>query len=699
MKRVLIVDDKPDNVYLLRALLQGNGYVVEEACHGAEALVKARQAPPTLVIADLLMPVMDGFTLLKHWKADEQLKCIPFVVYTATYTDAKDERLALNLGADAFIIKPAEPEPFMASIQDVLAKGTRGELTPAPERPLEDGFLLKEYNEVLVRKLETKALLLEQTNRELLEEIAERKRIEATAARTSDLLRAVVDGTPDAIFVKDRGGKYLLLNDAAARFFGKSVAEILGKDDTTIFAPADAQTVMASDRLVMESNQIHVVEDSLLAAGTVRTFHSTKAPYRDAGGNVIGVIGISRDITDRKSLEEQLRHSQKMEAVGRLAGGVAHDFNNLLTIISGYSEFLLATPEVGDAIREAVKAISQAGERAASLTRQLLGFSRRTLLQPKVFDLNDLVAETGKMLRRLIGEDILFTTVLGPNVSQVRVDPGQLDQVLMNLVVNARDAMPQGGKLTIETANVELSQEYASAHPDCQAGRFVMMAITDTGCGMAPDVMARIFEPFFTTKPVGKGTGLGLAMVFGIVQQSGGCIHVYSEPDRGTTFKIYLPAVTEQLSQKTESIAKVGPRGTETVLLVEDDEAVRGLALMSLTMHGYQVLTAVDGKDALRVVQGRQGDIDLVLTDVVMPNASGPELAETLRLQSPKIKFLFMSGYTDDAVVRHGLLQANVAFIQKPYTPLELAQKVRQVLDEDKQSNSHNSFQVPNSLT
>jgi CheY-like chemotaxis protein len=312
----------------------------------------------------------------------------------------------------------------------------------------------------------------------------------------------------------------------------------------------------------------------------------------------------------------------------------------------------------------------------------LLGFSRQSLLQPQVIDLNALITETGKMLRRLIGEDILYTMVLDPDLRRVKVDPGLLDQAMMNLAVNARDAMPQGGKLTVETSNVNFSGEDVAVHPNCKAGHHVMLAMSDTGIGMPPEVTARIFEPFYTTKEVGKGTGLGLAMVFGIVEQSGGSIEVFSEPGRGTTFKIYLPAVAEQVSAKTDMVSPFGSGGPETILLVEDDERVRGLALWCLKMQGYQVLTATDGKDALRVLKSHRGPLDLILTDVVMPNIGGLELVRQLKTSSPDLKVLYMSGYTDDAVVRHGLIDSEVAFIQKPYTPQVLLHKVRQILDK-----------------
>jgi signal transduction histidine kinase len=392
---------------------------------------------------------------------------------------------------------------------------------------------------------------------------------------------------------------------------------------------------------------------------------------------------IERLVSHRR-LEDQLLQSQKMEAVGRLAGGVAHDFNNLLTAIIGYSQLLLGGFDISDPRRESLEEIEKAGKRAAALTSQLLAFSRKQVLQMRLLDLNSVVSNMETMLRRLIGEDVELAVALRPGIGIVKADQGQLEQVIMNLAVNARDAMPQGGKMTIETAAASLDEEYAREHIGVQPGRYVMLAISDTGSGMDKATQARIFEPFFTTKERGKGTGLGLSTVYGIVNQSGGHIWVYSEPGRGTTFKIYLPLVEDGSRPARESAEP--PRsgfGSETVLLAEDEEAVRKLTRGILEMHGYTVLEANSGPEALRAVQEYPGKIHLLLTDVVMPQMSGKSLSNSIGLLRPDIKVLYVSGYTDEAIIQHGVLDRSVAFLQKPFTPEGLTSKVREVLDQE----------------
>ncbi len=385
---------------------------------------------------------------------------------------------------------------------------------------------------------------------------------------------------------------------------------------------------------------------------------------------------------ERDRLEEQLQLAQKMEAVGRLAGGVAHDFNNLLTVITGYSELLLEGLPQGDPMRAQAGQIKKAGDRAASLTRQLLAFSRKQVLAPEVLDLNYVVVNIDKMLQRLIGEDVELATVCYPDLWRVRADPGQIEQVIMNLAVNARDAMPQGGKLTIETANVNLDDRYRSEHPVVISGDYVMLAVSDTGGGMTPEVQSRIFEPFFTTKEQGKGTGLGLATVYGIVKQSGGYIWVYSEPQKGTTFKIYLPRVqaARREPKRKQEVARM-KTGSETILLVEDDKDVRKFVRGILEERGYALLVADGGEDALQMVASRSERIHLLLTDVVMPRMNGPDLAARLARFYPEMKVLYMSGYADKAVACHGVLGSGMHFLQKPFNPEDLARCIRKALD------------------
>jgi two-component system, cell cycle sensor histidine kinase and response regulator CckA len=407
-------------------------------------------------------------------------------------------------------------------------------------------------------------------------------------------------------------------------------------------------------------------------------------------------IAISVDLTERKRAEdgraqaeqalrqsdEQLRQAQKMEAVGRLAGGVAHDFNNVLSVILSYADMLLADLKPSDPMRTDIEEIRKAGLRAAGLTHQLLMFSRQQAVAPKVLDLQDVLQSMNNMLQRILGEDVDLVSLPSKTIGRVKVDPSHVEQVILNLVVNARDAMPTGGKLTIETANVVLDDEYALRHLPAKAGPHVMLAVSDTGTGMDRETQARIFEPFFTTKEQGKGTGLGLSTVFGIVQQSGGNVWVYSEPGKGTTFKVYLPRVDAEVDLKKPSVPLATLQGTETILLVEDEEQVRTIALTILRRQGYRVLAAQNGAEALLVCDQHEGAIDLLVTDVVMPQMSGPELAARLLATRPGLKVLCMSGYTDDSIVRHGVLQSGVAFIQKPVTPDSLARKVREVLDE-----------------
>jgi PAS domain S-box-containing protein len=478
------------------------------------------------------------------------------------------------------------------------------------------------------------------------------------------------------------GARIAECNDAMARMYGyKEARELVGTalaDLHNVGDPANREQIRAFLRAGYRLSDSETREHA--KDGKPRVFLNNVVGFIE-DGKLIRVWGTQRDVSDQRHLEEQFRQAQKMEAVGQLAGGIAHDFNNLLTAILGNTQLLLRDLPPGDAKRGDVEEIRKASERAASLTRQLLAYSRRQMLQPEVLDLNVVVAEMDKMLRRLIGEHIALVTVLSPDLGRVRADPNQIEQVLVNLAVNARDAMADGGKLTIATANVELDETFAQAHLGSVPGPYSMITVTDTGTGMDATVRAHLFEPFFTTKEVGKGTGLGLATVYGIVKQSDGYISVYSEPGRGATFKIYLPRIAAPADTAPPPAKSGADRGTETILVVEDEPAVLTLSRRALEAQGYLVLAAADATAALRLVERHGGTIHMLLTDVVMPGRSGRDLADSLAAQRPGIRVLYMSGYPGDGVVQHGELPPGSAFLQKPFSPDTLARKVRDVLD------------------
>jgi len=478
------------------------------------------------------------------------------------------------------------------------------------------------------------------------------------------------------------GGLIAECNDAMARMYGFDEAdELLGtrlSDLHNVTDPVNREQIRAFIRGGYRVSDSETREHD--REGRPRVFLNNVVGFVE-DGQLVRVWGTQRDVTEQRHLEEQFRQSQKMEAVGQLAGGIAHDFNNLLTAILGNTQLLLRELPPGDSMHDDVEEIRKASERAASLTRQLLAYSRRQMLQPEVLDLNVVMAEMDKMLRRLIGEHIDLVAVFAPDLGRVRADPNQIEQVIVNLAVNARDAMPDGGKLTIATANVDLDETFAQAHLGSVPGSYAMLAVTDTGVGMDATVRAHLFEPFFTTKEVGKGTGLGLATVYGIVKQSGGYISVSSAPGHGSSFKIYLPRIATP-AEPPAGAPKGGPApGSETVLVVEDEPAVLTLSRRALESQGYVVLAASDADAALRVVERHGGMIHLLLTDVVMPGLSGRELADRLSAQRPGIRVLYMSGYPGDAVVQHGTLPLGSAFLQKPFSPDGLARKVRDVLD------------------
>jgi PAS domain S-box-containing protein len=513
----------------------------------------------------------------------------------------------------------------------------------------------------------------------LTADIAERKRSELALRQAEEKYRELVEDMDDIIFATDEDGFITYISPVTETVLGYKPSEIVGKPFVRLVAPDDAAKVTDAMRQPTLSRIEPLEHRVLTKTGKILWMHhSSRAILQDDRAG--GFRGVLTDITDRKKLEEQLRQSQKMEAIGQLAGGIAHDFNNLLTVIIGYTNLMLERRTSQDEDSMRLAEVKDAARRAAALTQQLLAFSRRQMLQPKVLDLNELVRMTEKMLQRVIGEDIHLSIILPPVVGHIKADPIQIEQTILNLAINARDAMPRGGKLLIGTADVTLDAHYAKEHADLKPGAFVKLTVTDTGVGMSPEVQAHIFEPFFTTKGVGKGTGLGLSTIYGIVKQSGGHITVASTLGAGTTFEIYFPAVAPVAPPAARLPARSDPTGNGTVLLVEDTAIVRKTVRQMLQQSGYTVLEAASGEEALREYAKHPDPIRLLLTDVIMPGMNGRELAERLTPSHSTMKVLFMSGYTDDAILRHGGLGFGRVLIEKPFTPEALARKVEEVL-------------------
>ncbi|MBE7473522.1 MAG: hybrid sensor histidine kinase/response regulator [Anaerolineae bacterium] len=663
---ILIVDDEPANLAVVVDYLASYGFQIKVARTGESGLELAQQTQPDLILLDVMLPGIDGLETCRRLQADERTRDIP-VIFMTIMTRVEDKVKGFEAGGVDYITKPFQYEEILARVTTHLRQRWLTRSLQAQNEQLQQAqAALRQANEVLELR------------------VAER-----TTALTAErnLLRTLIDNLPDLIYVKNTESRFVLLNTPHMQHLGvANLDDVVGKTDFDFYPPDLAQKFYADEQALIRFNQPLLNKEEpnrTRDTSTRRWMLTTKVPLRDAQEQVIGLVGISRDITERKHLEEQLRQAQKMECVGRLSGGVAHDFNNLLTAIGGYTELVRDALTPTHPAYPDLETIHSATQRAKILVRQLLTFARQQPLAPQVLNLNELILNLDKLLRRLISEHIELVTLPFAGLGYVQADPNQIEQVVVNLAVNARDAMPTGGVLTIETANVTLDDDYAHQHANVSPGPYVLLAVSDTGIGMSPEVQARLFEPFFTTKEVGQGTGLGLATCYSIVKQHGGHIWIYSEVGQGTTVKIYLPRLTDNTIRQpaAEERAAILPRGEETVLLVEDEGAVRHFVGRVLRRLGYTVLEATNGEEALQVAAEYEGMIHLLLTDMVMPQMGGKVLADRLQPRQPGLKVLFVSGYTDSGIVHQGVLEAGIAFLQKPFSPEQLARKVREVLE------------------
>ena len=810
MTRVLVVDDREENDYLLSSILRGSGYEVDVARNGAEALAQARRQAPGLVVSDLLMPVMDGYTLLRHWRMDAGLGQIPFVVYTATYTAPEDEQLALRLGADAFILKPAEPEEFVARIRQVLAAAAAGRLVraaPAPAGAAGDP-LFKEYSEALVRKLEQRTAQLGEANRALERDIAERERMQHELAEREALLRTIIETEPESVHTVAPDGRFLEMNraglaileaDTLPQLQGRAALDFVAREyraayrdlheralqgetgeievqsiglrgarrwlrihaaplrnpqgaivavlgigrDVTVRKQAEAGLLLQSAALAAAANAIVITDgagcvewvnpafttssgyaledargrnlreliksseyapaffrqmwDTVLGGrvwqgeivsrrkdGGRYTEEMTITPVRGPSGAITHFIAIKQDITPQRRLEEQVRQAQRLEAVGTLAGGIAHDLNNILApmrMVAGLLQDKLSTPRD----RELLELVDAGAKRGADIIRQLLTFSRGTTGERAPVQLGHLIKEMAKIMRETFPREIAIEESVPSGLQPVLADATQMHQILMNLCVNARDAMPEGGCLTLAGRNVRLGEGDPALLPPARPGHYVELSVADTGTGIAPENLERIFDPFFTTKPAGKGTGLGLSTTLGIVRSHGGFIRTESALGMGTTFFVYLPVGTAAAAgSAAPAAAPAGPLGPighgELILVVDDEPSIRETTRRILEAGNYRAVTAVNGEDAMKLYLELRGQVRLVLTDVMMPVKGGTALIRSLRELDPGLKVVATSGL-DRPLQGSSLPQLGItSVLPKPFAASELLEAIHRQL-------------------
>ncbi|MEA5115824.1 MAG: response regulator [Geobacteraceae bacterium] len=687
MKRILIVDDIPENRYLLEMLLKGSDHEVMSAENGAVALKMARHATPDLIVADILMPVMDGYSLCRQCKTDTALRRVPFIFYTATYTEPEDQDFAMSLGADRFVTKPQEPEELKRIVEEVLEQGPRPDILES--RDMEEREFFADYSKTLFRKLEKKAAEVDRLSDDLSRETEERKKLQKTLFEFESKLNMLLDASTAAIILTDMEGNVLFINKRFSDIFGYGPEDLPTLD--TWFVRAFPDVLLrrsmqhswrsAGNAPAPQGMDFAPVESRVICRdGTARQVSVMDAVISDIH------LTTFTDLTERRKLEDQLLHAQKMEAIGQLAGGVVHDFNNILTAIVGYGHLLMTKlPDEGPS-RGYVEQILSVTDRGAKLTHSIFAFSRKQKTEIKPVKLNHLIHGAESFLRRLINESIELKTDLSADDVTIMADPFQIEQIIMNLVTNARDAISDIGSITIRTRKVEIDEDFIASHGFGSKGNHVLLMVSDTGEGMDTETSQMIFEPFFTTKEAGRGTGLGLTVVYGIVKRHGGHIQVDSAPGKGTDFRIYLPCLNISDVHDDEKRSSNAAGGSETILLAEDNDDTRRATRLILEEMGYQVVEAANGEQALALLKERKDSISLVLADLVMPRMGGWEVYREAVKIKPDIRIIFTSGYTDDSIDSHFIREAGLELLPKPVPPTLLSAKIREALDKPQQS-------------
>lgn len=691
---VLIVEDNAASRKVMRITFEHYGCNVIEAEDGQEGIEQAARHRPDVIVSDGLMPRMDGFQLLRALKNDPVLKAIPFVFYSSTYTGDKETELALSLGAEAYVVKPVEPEALWQKTCEVMKEWeSRLGVDPRPAIDGSDEEYLREYSRIVATKLEEKVFELE-------EALALRKQAEYDLKEQEQELATIFENAPFMMLLLDGERKIRRVNGVACSFAGSPATDMSGlrggealhcvhaldsAEGCGFGAYCQSCVIRQTVQDTFESGQkYHQVEATLTLSiqGKEQEIQFLISTTKVMVAHKAMILLTLQDISEYKKLEAELLHAQKMESVGTLAGGIAHDFNNILTVINGYGQITLMGMNAEDPHRQNLESLLEAVQRAASLARDLLIFSRKEVGNKKNADLNQIVQSVEKFLRRVIREDIVCSIALGDGKMPIFADELQMEQVLMNLAANARDAMGNGGSLAISTERMELDDKSIAAHGLANPGTYAVLKVADTGTGMDEETCRQIFDPFFTTKESGMGTGLGLAVAYGIIKQHNGHISVSSEPGHGTTFRIYLPLIDSLVYEKgNKAIYKKPDRGGETILLAEDDETIRNMVVSLLESFGYNVIIAVDGEEAVRKFRENRDRIALLLFDLIMPNMNGMAAYDQIKEIAPSIKVIFASGYSNEAIHQKAQEDDNVATISKPYLPSNMLATIRSVLD------------------